>query len=55
MRITIDIPSKVFNLVLHGEFYRATEDDFTTLMRSFNAGTILKEEISQGDCLKNKK
>lgn len=41
MKIVIDIPAKQFNLIMHGEFYRATDQDYTILMESFNCCTIL--------------
>ena len=44
MKIIIDIPADVFNLVMHGEFYRATQKDFDTLMEVFNACEIVREE-----------
>lgn len=39
-----DFPADLFNLIMHGEFYRATEKDYTRLMRIFNSCVIVKQE-----------
>lgn len=44
MRVVVDMSADLFNLVMHGEFHRATEKDFTALMEAFNTCTVLKSE-----------
>lgn len=45
MKLIIDdLPADLFNLIMHGEFYRATEKDYTQLMRIFNSCVIVKQE-----------